>query len=105
MAATLDDVLAAVRDVRRDLAAVEQHVSEVRDRSRRTETRLTRYLESIGFGTKVTKPWYDTTMHTVQVPSPECPLKDIVEAMPTADAHHRVVVKVGNEVIGYFTTA
>ncbi len=105
MATTLDDIIHAVHALRRDFAATDQHVSEVRDRTRRTETRLTRYLESIGFGTKATKPWYDATMRAVQVPSPDCSLKDVMDAIPPEDDPSRVAVRVGNDVIAYITRA
>ncbi len=55
-------------------------IKETFDRTRRIETRLTRYLEAKGFETKVQKPLWDRG--TVQIPSMACSVKDILEAIP-----------------------
>lgn len=58
--------------------------SEVLDRVRRIETRLTMFLEASGFDTKVRRPLWDGTRRRVIVPNPSTPLKDCVAAIPEA---------------------
>jgi hypothetical protein len=55
-------------------------LKEVVDRTRRIETRLTKYLEAQGFETQAQRPlWKDGTVH---VPSPACSIKDILAVVP-----------------------
>lgn len=56
-------------------------LNELIDRSRRTETRLTKYLESIGFDTRVQRPYWNG--HSVIVPTPAVTLCDILAQVPT----------------------
>lgn len=77
-----DDVIRAIQALRRDFAAVEQIVGEVKDRSRRIETRLTRYIEAQGFETGATKPVFNTDDHAVQVPSLDASLRSIFASIP-----------------------
>lgn len=55
-------------------------LNELIDRSRRTETRLTKYLESIGFDTRVQRPYWNG--HSVIVPTPAVPICDILAVVP-----------------------
>jgi len=55
-------------------------VSETLDRVRRIETRLTKYLEHIGFATGAQRPtWVDGV---VMLPSMDCSLRDILATVP-----------------------
>lgn len=55
-------------------------VQEAVDRSRRIETRLTRYLETIGFETGARKPvWVDGA---IEAPSPAISLLDCLAVVP-----------------------
>lgn len=62
-----------------DLATTQLH--EIRDRTRRIETRLTKYLESVGFDTQTQRPYVDDCGHIV-IPSLHCSLKDILAVLP-----------------------
>ena len=55
-------------------------LNEIRDRMRRVETRVTKFLESQGFdtGTKRSR-WERGVIH---VPSPQTGMKDILETIP-----------------------
>lgn len=55
-------------------------LNELVDRSRRTETRLTKYLESIGFDTRVQRPYWNG--HSVIVPTLSTPIGEIVAVVP-----------------------
>lgn len=55
-------------------------LNELIDRSRRTETRLTKYLESIGFDTRVQRPYWNG--HSVIIPTLNVPLGDIIAQLP-----------------------
>jgi hypothetical protein len=57
-------------------------LTEVRDRARRTETRLTRFIEQSGFDAKVTRARYDPLSSTVYLPSPDCSLRETIDAVP-----------------------
>lgn len=55
-------------------------MTEVVDRCRRMETRLTKYLESQGFETGTKKPvWRDGT---IQAPSIDCSMRDLLRCVP-----------------------
>lgn len=67
---------------------------EIGDRVRRIETRLTAYLTSKGFGTQTMRPvWFDGSMN---IPSMDCSIKDILAAIPHGyfDDSDEVVVEV-----------
>ena len=55
-------------------------LQEVVDRTRRTETRLTKYLEAIGFVTGARKPVWQGG--AIEVPSPATSLTDILSVVP-----------------------
>jgi hypothetical protein len=64
-------------------------IAEVRDRTRRIETRLTKWLESIGFETHAQKPlWFGPDDQVavsdafVELPSLYVSIKDILESIP-----------------------
>lgn len=53
---------------------------EISDRLRRIETRLTKFMTFMGFETMVSKPTW--TGENVDVPSPMCSIKEILETVP-----------------------
>ena len=55
-------------------------LNELVDRSRRIETRLTKYLESIGFDTKVQRAYWNG--HSVIIPTPNTPLSEVLAQVP-----------------------
>lgn len=77
---------------------IEVELREIKDRCRRMETRLTKFLESQGFETKVKRPTW--LRGVVAIPSLECSVKDILAAIPddwpeedgVIVAHHGVEV-------------
>ena len=70
----------------------DKDISEVKDRCRRIETRLTRFLEAQGFDTQRKMP--TLRGNEVSIPSMECSLADILSVMPPPPAlgHNSVVV-------------
>jgi hypothetical protein len=54
---------------------------ELLDRNRRMETRLTKFMMAQGFETGVQKPSFNP-LGSVELPSPACAMKDILEAIP-----------------------
>lgn len=71
---------------------MEQDIREVKDRCRRIETRLTKFLESQGFDTQRKLPTCRGNM--VSIPSMECSLADILACVPPFPAlgHNSIVV-------------
>lgn len=59
---------------------IEIELREIKDRCRRMETRLTKFLESQGFETKVKRPTWRKGW--VDIPSLECSVKDILSVVP-----------------------
>lgn len=59
---------------------MERDVREIKDRCRRMETRLTKYLEEQGFDTQRKMPTCQGNV--VTIPSMECSLADILSVMP-----------------------
>lgn len=56
-------------------------VVETLDRTRRIETRLTKYLEQTGFDTGIQRPtWGDGK---ISVPTPACSLRDCLAVVPS----------------------
>lgn len=55
-------------------------LTELRDRMRRVETRITKFLESQGFDTGTKRPRWDRGV--IHIPSPQTGMKDILEAIP-----------------------
>jgi hypothetical protein len=80
---------------------INDRLKEVQDRARRTETRLTTYLNSQGHDTRVTRPRFDPIGMAVFVPSPDCSTRDVIESIPDDMRESEIAVKIGNEVIGY----
>jgi len=60
---------------------VETKVDDIHLRMRRMETRLTKYLESIGFDTGCQRARW-VSLGFVEVPSPACALKEILDLIP-----------------------
>lgn len=56
-------------------------IKEITDRTRRIETRLTKYLESRGFDTQVQKPRWSGAGR-IDVPTQACSLRDCLEVVP-----------------------
>jgi hypothetical protein len=61
-------------------------LKELRDRARRTETRLTKYMEAQGFNTETAKcawvPCRDPDEAYISIPSRQCALQDILAVIP-----------------------
>ena len=55
-------------------------LTEVLDRTRRIETRLTKYMEATGFDTKVRRPTFANGI--INVPTPATSLKDCLSVIP-----------------------
>ena len=83
----------------KDLAVTDQ-TQETLDRARRIETRLTKYLEAIGFETGARKPVWNGD--GVEVPSPATSLTDCLAAIPEGwDDELEVPVTFRGQVLGY----
>jgi hypothetical protein len=68
-------------------------LKEIKDRLRRTETRVTKWLESQGFETGVQRPHWEAGK--IEVPSSSCSIKDLLSAIPeTWDGESEIVVRV-----------
>lgn len=64
----------------RDTFEFESKMTEVVDRCRRMETRLTKYLEAQGFDTGASRPvWRDGTIIT---PSIDCSMRQLLAVVP-----------------------
>jgi hypothetical protein len=53
---------------------------ELRDRMRRIETRMTRFMEAHGFDTKIQRPQWDHGF--IHVPTASVSLKDCLDVIP-----------------------
>lgn len=60
--------------------SIDNKIDELVDRTRRTETRLTKYLQERGFDTQTIKPIWLSGV--VAVPSRHCAISDIREVVP-----------------------
>lgn len=70
---------------------IEHDVQEVKDRCRRIETRLTKYLEVQGFDTQRRMPvWRDSG--EIVIPSMDCSVADIMASIPKACDHRNILV-------------
>jgi hypothetical protein len=58
------------------------HDREILDRVRRTETRVTKIGRALGIDVGGGKPVWDDALGRVVVPSPNCSVGDIVNAVP-----------------------
>jgi muconolactone delta-isomerase len=83
------------------LQAMQTAVSEIKDRTRRTETRLTTFLNAQGHDTKVTRPRFDYTTVSLYAASPESSVRELLEAIPLDMRENEVAIRLGGEVIGY----
>lgn len=64
----------------RETFELESKMTEVVDRCRRMETRLTKYLESTGFDTGTKRPlWRDGT---IAAPSIDCTMRALLAVVP-----------------------
>jgi hypothetical protein len=59
---------------------LQQDIKEIKDRLRRTETRVTKWLESQGFETGVQRPQWQNGL--IEVPSSACSFKDCLAVIP-----------------------
>lgn len=76
----------------------EEVLTEVRDRMRRVETRLTRFLEEKGFDTGIQRP--EWTQGVVTVPTPAVSLRDVLAVIPRRwPADQSVTVRCGSDVL------
>ncbi len=67
------------------------------DRLRRIETRVTKFLETQGFDTKVKRPSFDDGM--LEIPSLQCAIKEILSAVPDDYVGTVTVTHKGDEVL------
>lgn len=74
---------------------------ELLDRTRRIETRLTRFMEESGFDTQVQRPtWSGGIIHA---PTSSVSLRDCLAIIPdTWDRSEAVAVMVKDDLLGYF---
>jgi hypothetical protein len=72
---------------------------ELLDRTRRIETRLTRYLSSRGFDVENQKPHYDERLKRLSVPSRKVAIQECLDAIPCGPP---VGVYIGAELLGWF---
>ena len=76
-------------------------VQEIVDRARRIETRLTRYLTTIGCETGARKPAWDASGR-IEVPSPAASIVDCVAAIPNDwDKEVEVMVVFRGRTLGF----
>ena len=66
---------------------------EVHARTRRIETRMTRYMEQQGFDAEGRKPTWRVASHSVEVPSTEAKLSDILAAVPNGVTEFDITLK------------
>lgn len=69
---------------------LEFDVQEIKDRCRRLETRLTKYLETQGFDTQRRMPLWKNG--EIAIPSMECSVADIMSVIPKPCGHRHIVV-------------
>ena len=76
-------------------------VNEIRDRTRRIETRVTRYMADQGFDTQTRKPKFDRANMALELPSPSIAVNACIDAIPD-DIKPGVLVDlyVGEDYIG-----
>lgn len=82
----------------------QREVREIVDRTRRIETRLTRFLESQGFDTQVQKPVWRNGQ--IDIPTAACSIHDCLEVVPKdwkSDQEIEVYHK-GEFVMAFFLT-
>ena len=77
-------------------------LKEITDRTRRIETRLTRYLESRGFDTQVQKPTW-VGPGRIEVPTRACSLGDCLSVVPhNWDPDEEIMVYCGKDLLMSF---
>lgn len=78
----------------------DKDISEVKDRCRRIETRLTRFLEAQGFDTQRKMP--TLRGNVVSIPSMECSIADILSVIPSprVPGYDSVVIVHKGETVG-----
>ena len=64
------------------MTEVESMTREMRDRIRRLETRMTKWLETQGFDTQIQRPKW--THGVVEIPNQFTSIKDILAAIPAS---------------------
>lgn len=88
------------------MSEIEQRraLTEIVDRVRRMETRLTRFLQHQGFDTRASMPQYYPDNGVLVVPSLSASIKDCLMALPDDwDGHDELIVMhKGDVVIGLF---
>ena len=75
-------------------------MKELLDRTRRIETRLTRYLADRGFDVESQKPVYDEHLRQLRIPSRKVALQECLDVLPDGDL---VPVLIGTQCIGWIT--
>lgn len=79
---------------------IQHQNQELVDRARRTETRLTRFIEAQGFETGVRKPYWSDG--AVVVPSFYTTLQDIIACVPDGHTEEYGIVHKGRVVMTIF---
>ena len=74
-------------------------LDEIVDRVRRTETRLTKFMEAQGFDTQVARALWVPDPGYVLVPSPAIAIQEVIAVIPSDYAGLMVGVKVGSELL------
>lgn len=70
-------------------------ISEILDRCRRIESRLTSFINKAGFTTKAKKPTWDGRDMSVTIPSREVSLDEVLAAIPDGITDDVAVVFAG----------
>jgi predicted NAD/FAD-binding protein len=80
------------------LKTLQRDVNETRDRTRRVETRITKYLETQGFDTQVRRGQWLPALSIIEVPARDVTLREIIELLPAGHSE-RVPVVIKNDVV------
>ncbi len=66
---------------------------ETSDRLRRLETRLTKFMEWMGFDTEVRRPTFDAQLGRLDIPTDAASLRDCLAAIPPDAPHATIYLK------------
>lgn len=73
---------------------------EMKDRLRRMETRLTKFMIAQGFDTETRQPVWEPGDGTLEVPSAQVALQDVLDAIPSHRTHTRPIpITLGDRVL------
>jgi len=77
----------------------EEAIEEIRGRTRRIETRLTKFMEKNGFDTEAKRPVWDRGRQALVIPSLDATLRECLAALPDASIDYEV--RIGDDLVGY----